>query len=188
MSSWGASKAKRVFAALLRIGWVVKRTSGSHTTLSRPDWPASVLTEAAHAQAPLMFSKVVRPASAMDAKLRAAAQGRAGKYLLEGFAFFGRDSIMLVFGDSAYTAAGHKAGTWMFGPPVTDAEADGCPPEKVLARKVARALFRAMGRPAALQQVVVSVHGAVGLDRWSGVDMYFHPEQLSGKWAGDPIP
>lgn len=42
MSSWGASKAKRVFAALLRIGWVVKRTSGSHTTLSRPDWPAYV--------------------------------------------------------------------------------------------------------------------------------------------------
>ena len=39
MSSWGASKAKRVFAALLRIGWVVKRTSGSHTTLGRTDWP-----------------------------------------------------------------------------------------------------------------------------------------------------
>lgn len=39
MSSWGASKAKRVFAALLRIGWSVKRTSGSHTTLGRSDWP-----------------------------------------------------------------------------------------------------------------------------------------------------
>jgi len=39
MSTWGASKAKRVFAALLRIGWAVKRTSGSHTTLSRTGWP-----------------------------------------------------------------------------------------------------------------------------------------------------
>jgi predicted RNA binding protein YcfA (HicA-like mRNA interferase family) len=39
MSSWGAAKAKRVLAALLRIGWSVKRTSGSHTTLQRTDWP-----------------------------------------------------------------------------------------------------------------------------------------------------
>jgi predicted RNA binding protein YcfA (HicA-like mRNA interferase family) len=39
MSKWGAAKAKRVFAALLRIGWIVKRTSGSHTTLSRVGWP-----------------------------------------------------------------------------------------------------------------------------------------------------
>ena len=39
MSSWGAAKAKRVFAALLRLGWSVKRSSGSYRTLSRPDWP-----------------------------------------------------------------------------------------------------------------------------------------------------
>jgi predicted RNA binding protein YcfA (HicA-like mRNA interferase family) len=39
MSSWGSAKAKRVFAALLRIGWSVKRSSGSHTTLSRAGWP-----------------------------------------------------------------------------------------------------------------------------------------------------
>lgn len=39
MSTWGAAKAKRVFAALLRIGWVVKRSSGSHFTLSREGWP-----------------------------------------------------------------------------------------------------------------------------------------------------
>ena len=26
-------------AALLRIGWQIKRQSGSHRTLSRPDWP-----------------------------------------------------------------------------------------------------------------------------------------------------
>jgi predicted RNA binding protein YcfA (HicA-like mRNA interferase family) len=39
MSVWGAAKAKRVLAALLRIGWVVKRQSGSHVTLSREGWP-----------------------------------------------------------------------------------------------------------------------------------------------------
>jgi predicted RNA binding protein YcfA (HicA-like mRNA interferase family) len=39
MSSWGTAKAKRVLAALLRIGWVVKRQASSHKVLSRTDWP-----------------------------------------------------------------------------------------------------------------------------------------------------
>ena len=39
MSSWGAAKAKRVYAALLLVGWQVKRQSGSHTTLRREGWP-----------------------------------------------------------------------------------------------------------------------------------------------------
>ena len=39
MSSWPATKAKRVLAALLRIGWSVKRQSGSHRTLERAGWP-----------------------------------------------------------------------------------------------------------------------------------------------------
>jgi len=40
MSQWPSSKARRVLAALLRIGWVVKRQSGtSHRILARPDWP-----------------------------------------------------------------------------------------------------------------------------------------------------
>lgn len=38
MSQWPASKARRVLAALLRIGWQVKRQSGSHRTLSRDGW------------------------------------------------------------------------------------------------------------------------------------------------------
>ena len=37
--NWPATKAKRVLAALKRIGWQVKRQSGSHRTLQRPDWP-----------------------------------------------------------------------------------------------------------------------------------------------------
>ena len=39
MSVWPSAKAKKVFAALLRIGWTVKRSaSGSHRVLSRPGW------------------------------------------------------------------------------------------------------------------------------------------------------
>lgn len=39
MSQWPSSEAKRVLAALLRIGWAVKRQSGSHRTLYRDGWP-----------------------------------------------------------------------------------------------------------------------------------------------------
>ncbi|WP_084684847.1 type II toxin-antitoxin system HicA family toxin [Methylohalobius crimeensis] len=38
MSRWPSCKAKRVLAALMRIGWKVKRQSGSHRTLARPGW------------------------------------------------------------------------------------------------------------------------------------------------------
>jgi predicted RNA binding protein YcfA (HicA-like mRNA interferase family) len=39
MSQWPSVKAKRLLAALLRLGWKVKRQSGSHKTLVRQDWP-----------------------------------------------------------------------------------------------------------------------------------------------------
>ena len=39
MSRWPAAKACRVIAALLRIGWRIKRQSGSHRTLERAEWP-----------------------------------------------------------------------------------------------------------------------------------------------------
>ena len=39
MSNWPASKARRVLAALLRLGWAIKRQSGSHRTLAREGWP-----------------------------------------------------------------------------------------------------------------------------------------------------
>lgn len=39
MSQWPSAKAKRVFVALLGIGWRLKRQSGSHRTLSRAGWP-----------------------------------------------------------------------------------------------------------------------------------------------------
>ena len=39
MSQWPSVKAKRLLAALMRLGWKVKRQSGSHRTLSREGWP-----------------------------------------------------------------------------------------------------------------------------------------------------
>ena len=39
MSGWPSKRASQVLAALLRLGWVIKRQSGSHRTLSRPGWP-----------------------------------------------------------------------------------------------------------------------------------------------------
>ena len=39
MNSWPSTKARRVLAALFRIGWTLKRQSGSHKTLSRAGWP-----------------------------------------------------------------------------------------------------------------------------------------------------
>ncbi len=42
MSEWPAVKARRVLAALLRIGWVVKREASSHKVLSRDGWPETV--------------------------------------------------------------------------------------------------------------------------------------------------
>lgn len=40
MSQWPSTKARLVLAALLRIGWMIKRKSGtSHRVLSRLGWP-----------------------------------------------------------------------------------------------------------------------------------------------------
>jgi predicted RNA binding protein YcfA (HicA-like mRNA interferase family) len=39
MSDWPSTRASRVLAALLKIGWNQKRQSGSHRVLSRPGWP-----------------------------------------------------------------------------------------------------------------------------------------------------
>ncbi|MCX6594377.1 MAG: type II toxin-antitoxin system HicA family toxin [Acidobacteria bacterium] len=39
MSKWPSAKPRRVLAALERIGWRIKRQSGSHRLLVRPGWP-----------------------------------------------------------------------------------------------------------------------------------------------------
>ncbi|MGN6470141.1 MAG: type II toxin-antitoxin system HicA family toxin [Rhizobiaceae bacterium] len=42
MSAWRSVKASQLLRALLRIGWTVKRPTGSHRTLSRKGWPDHV--------------------------------------------------------------------------------------------------------------------------------------------------
>jgi len=39
VSQWPSTKARRVYAALIKIGWSLKRKSGSHRTLQRNGWP-----------------------------------------------------------------------------------------------------------------------------------------------------
>ena len=46
MSVGPSAKARRVLAALERLGWRLKRTSGSHRILEREGWPD--ITFAAH--------------------------------------------------------------------------------------------------------------------------------------------
>lgn len=42
---WGTSKARIALAALLRIGWRIKRQRGSHRTLQRSGWPDYVFAD-----------------------------------------------------------------------------------------------------------------------------------------------
>jgi predicted RNA binding protein YcfA (HicA-like mRNA interferase family) len=39
MSQWPSARARHVLAALMRIGWELKRQSGSHRTLKREGCP-----------------------------------------------------------------------------------------------------------------------------------------------------
>ena len=39
MSQWPSRKARPVLAAILKLGWSVKRQTGSHRTLQREGWP-----------------------------------------------------------------------------------------------------------------------------------------------------
>ncbi|MBM4339220.1 MAG: type II toxin-antitoxin system HicA family toxin [Deltaproteobacteria bacterium] len=40
MSQWPSTRANQVLASLLRIGWIIKRQSGtSHRVLARSGWP-----------------------------------------------------------------------------------------------------------------------------------------------------
>ena len=61
MSRWPSTRSARVQAALMRIGWTVKRQTGSHRTLSRPGWPDVVF--AFHDQeeiGPRMLARVAK--------------------------------------------------------------------------------------------------------------------------------
>lgn len=60
--NWPASKANRILAALLRIGWSIKRQSGtSHRVLQRNGWPDFVF--AFHEQeeiGPRMLARIAK--------------------------------------------------------------------------------------------------------------------------------
>lgn len=43
MSDWKSVKAKRLLARLLKIGWKIKRQTGSHKILERQNWPDVVI-------------------------------------------------------------------------------------------------------------------------------------------------
>jgi predicted RNA binding protein YcfA (HicA-like mRNA interferase family) len=47
VSNWPSSKAKQVLAALLRIGWTIKRQVGSHQLMERQGWPDFVFARIA---------------------------------------------------------------------------------------------------------------------------------------------
>ena len=61
MSVWPAVKARRVLAALLRLGWEQKRQGGSHRTLSRDGWPDVVFAfHDGEELGPRMLSRLAR--------------------------------------------------------------------------------------------------------------------------------
>ena len=61
MSHWPSTKARRVLAALLGLGWVVKRQSGSHRTLSRVGWPDFVFAFHDDEEVgPVMLAKIAK--------------------------------------------------------------------------------------------------------------------------------
>ena len=61
MAHWPAVKARRLLAALLRLGWAVKRESGSHRTLAREGWPDYVFAfHDADEVGPRMLARVAK--------------------------------------------------------------------------------------------------------------------------------
>jgi predicted RNA binding protein YcfA (HicA-like mRNA interferase family) len=71
VSTWPATKARGVLAALHRIGWRIKRTTGSHNVLERAGWADYVF--AFHDQdeiGPLPLQRSFRTYSMSDAKRR----------------------------------------------------------------------------------------------------------------------
>jgi predicted RNA binding protein YcfA (HicA-like mRNA interferase family) len=57
----GSAKARRVFAALLRLGWSIKRQRGSHKTLERAGWPDYVFAfHDSEENGPRMLSRIAK--------------------------------------------------------------------------------------------------------------------------------
>jgi predicted RNA binding protein YcfA (HicA-like mRNA interferase family) len=61
VTAWRATKARRVLAALLRIGWTIKRETGSHRTLAREGWANYIFAfHDNHELGPKMLSRIAK--------------------------------------------------------------------------------------------------------------------------------
>ena len=63
MPHWPAAKARRVLAALYRLGWRLKREAGSHKVLAREGWPDLVFAfHEGEEIGPRMLARIARRA------------------------------------------------------------------------------------------------------------------------------
>lgn len=71
MSQWRSTKARQVLAALLRIGWSVKRQrSGSHRVLTREGWADVVFAFHDNEEiGPQMLARIAKRTGLMPADL-----------------------------------------------------------------------------------------------------------------------
>lgn len=61
MSHWPSVRARALLQALLRVGWQIKRQSGSHRTLAREGWPDYVFAfHDGEEVGPRMLSRVAK--------------------------------------------------------------------------------------------------------------------------------
>ena len=60
MTTWPSTPARQVLAALLRIGWTVKRQSGSHRTLARAGWADFVFAFHDEEIGPRMLARIAK--------------------------------------------------------------------------------------------------------------------------------
>ena len=60
-AEWSATRADRLLAALLRIGWTISRQRGSHRRLTRPGWaPVTFAFHGSEEVGPVMLGKIAK--------------------------------------------------------------------------------------------------------------------------------
>jgi len=61
VSDGPSTRARAVLAALLRLGWTVKRQTGSHKILTRPGWPDLIFAFRDHDEiGPRMLARIAK--------------------------------------------------------------------------------------------------------------------------------
>lgn len=131
------------------------------------------------------FEPALTKPAALPSWVRRGVKAQAPRYRMVGGNVFGTDSILIAFEDSTLTSKGLQDSTWTFGPKPTKAESEQCPPEKVLGRKIARAVWREAGRPASWKMVAIQVRGTGDFEKYTGVTMFYYYTELAAPWVGD---